>query len=72
MVPFAELVNHENTDVYYDFKYNKENIHAKEESDFPEPKEITEEEEEDVESSQGSYRSAESDSDIDFEYTIEN
>jgi hypothetical protein len=42
MVPFCEMLNHECSDVYYDFSYNANNPHKKDEADFPAPKEITE------------------------------
>ena len=35
MVPFAEFLNHECSDVYYDFKYNEGNPKKKEESEYP-------------------------------------
>ena len=41
MVPFAEMFNHECTDVYYDFKYKISNPYKKEEAEFPEPKALT-------------------------------
>ena len=41
MVPFAEMFNHECTDVYYDFKYNPDNPGKSEESEYPEPKALT-------------------------------
>jgi len=34
MVPFAELLNHECSDVYYDFQYDLDNPSKKEESKF--------------------------------------
>ncbi len=42
MVPFAEFLNHECTDVYYDFKYLQGNPMKKEESEYPDPKELSE------------------------------
>lgn len=42
MVPFAELLNHECSDVYYDFQYNEDNKFKKEEAEFPAPKELSE------------------------------
>lgn len=42
MVPFAELLNHECTDVFYDFKYNEDNEFKDEEAEFKDPKEISE------------------------------
>lgn len=33
MVPFAEFMNHECSDVYYDFKYKEDNPNKKDESE---------------------------------------
>ncbi len=67
MVPFCEMLNHECSDVYYDFSYNANNPHKKDEADFPAPKEITERDMEQVETSDGSYKSEEEESDSEFE-----
>lgn len=40
MVPFAEMLNHECSDVYYDFVYNPDNPNKSKESEYPEPKVI--------------------------------
>lgn len=82
MVPFAEFLNHECTDVYYDFKYNVGNPMKKEESDYPEPMELTEvffnqsniklkPEREDATTSEGTYNSNLGDTDDDFDYLVE-
>lgn len=68
MVPFAELLNHECSDVYYDFQYNEDNKFKKEEAEFPAPKELSEQDMEDNDSSEGSYHSKDSDSDEDFDW----
>ncbi len=54
MVPFAELFNHECVDVYYSMDYKPGNPHTENEEFYPE-KELTAEEELEIESSDGSY-----------------
>ncbi|CAD8171220.1 unnamed protein product [Paramecium pentaurelia] len=69
MVPFCELFNHECTDVFYDFEYNADNPHKSEESEQAQVKELKEDEELSVTSSEGSYHSEDEISDS--EYVIE-
>jgi hypothetical protein len=69
MVPYAEFMNHECSDVYYDFQYLPENSKKSEESEFPEPKELTREELDNATTSDGTYYSEAYESDRDFDYS---
>jgi hypothetical protein len=60
MVPFAELLNHECSDVYYTMYYEPENPHNPKE-EFYEEKELTEEEIQELDTSDGTYNSEEFD-----------
>ncbi|CAD8180560.1 unnamed protein product [Paramecium pentaurelia] len=66
MVPFCELFNHECTDVFYDFEYNADNPHKSEESEQTQVKELKEDEELSVTSSEGSYNSEDEISDSEY------
>ncbi|CAD8083112.1 unnamed protein product [Paramecium sonneborni] len=66
MVPFCELFNHECTDVFYDFEYNDDNPHKSEESEQTQVKELKEDEELSVTSSEGSYHSDDEISDSEY------
>lgn len=68
MVPMAELLNHECTDVFYDFRYNEDNPHKPADQHFDDPKPLTEEEIDNFETSDGTYGSIEHDQDSDFDY----
>jgi len=73
MVPFAEFLNHENTNVSYEFDYNEDNKNKpKDLEEKPLPKESTEEELYDYESSDCSNRSWLDDNDSDYDYEINN
>jgi len=56
MVPFAELLNHECSDVYYTMWYDKDNPHNEGE-EFYEEKVLAQEQIDDLESSDGTYNS---------------
>ena len=83
MVPFCELFNHECIDVYYDFTYHPENPHKNEESEvrnklfkqnqkqYPQPVQITQEDEENFTTSDGTYGSEDEESDSEFNFNIE-
>lgn len=64
MAPFAELLNHECTDVYYDFLYNENNPNKSKESDYSDDHAVlTAEELEQMTSSEGSVVSEDPESD---------
>jgi len=65
-VPFVELMNHECSDVYYDFKYGPANLRQNKQEDFPPAREISPAEEENQSSSDGSYNSENEDEAADF------
>ena len=71
MVPFAELFNHDCSDVYYDLEYFKGNPNMPSDYSMDDPKEVPEEEIEDYETSEGSYDSQDAEFDSDFEYDNE-
>ena len=68
MVPFAELFNHECSDVYYDFRYNEGNPKKSEESKYDPPKELEPDDEDNFSSSDGTYNSEDEFSDSEFQY----
>ncbi|KRX04066.1 hypothetical protein PPERSA_12513 [Pseudocohnilembus persalinus] len=71
MCPFAEYLNHECVDVYYDFQYNEGNPKKSEESEYPEPQEKTEDEILSITTSEGTYNSEQLEWDEEFEYQIQ-
>ncbi len=68
MIPFAELFNHDCTDVYYDLEYYENNPHKPADYEMETPKEIDEEIIANYETSDGSYNSEDFEFDSDYEY----
>lgn len=66
MVPFCELFNHECVDVYYDFTYNNDNPYKSEESEWDPPTKLSQDDEQSLSSSDGSYNSEDEVSDSEF------
>lgn len=59
MVPFAEMLNHDcsDSDVYYDFDYKKDNPHIPSDYEVLEISKITEEDEKNFTTCDGTYNS---------------
>ena len=68
MVPFAELFNHECSDVYYDLEYFSINPDIPKDYVMDDPKEVPEEQIEEFDTSDGTYDSDDFEFDSDYEY----
>ena len=68
MVPFAELFNHECSDVYYDLEYFSINPDIPKDYAMDDPKEVPEEQIEEFDTSDGTYDSDDFEFDSDYEY----
>ena len=71
MVPFAELFNHECSDVFYDLKYVEGNPHVLGASFDDKWKKLEPGEEDNFDTSDGSYNSSDEEFDSDYEYDFD-
>jgi hypothetical protein len=68
MVPFAEFLNHECSDVYYDFYYEPHNPYRPKNPSADDHRWLTQEDEDDAPTSEESYESQDPLSDTEFQY----